>query len=178
MKIDFKNKSFIENVRVKVVPKNDSLISKSDTELNPTVGINNGELSFCLSPLKTFECLGNSSTAIATGSFSGKYEITINDINYPPLSLFFPDRPEIDGVRVFLDISQPITEMIDRLHFQNLSSEIKRVVVKLIGDEINTFDYFQKLDTENNEIEQIIEYSDYVEGFGYKQISFCLRSIF
>ena len=124
-----------------------------------------------------FECLGNSSTAIATGSYSGKYEITINDISHPPLSQFFPDRPEIDGIRVFLDISKPTLELIDRLHFQNLNSEIKKIIVKLVGDEISAVDYFQKLDTENNEIDQVIEYSDYIEGLGYKQISFCLREL-
>lgn len=52
MKIDFKNKSITENVRVKVVPKSGANINIPVDEVNPTVGINNGELTFCLSPSK------------------------------------------------------------------------------------------------------------------------------
>lgn len=79
MKFDFKNKSFSENIRVKIIPKNGGVISKSENESNPTVLVEAETLTFCLAPKEeSLSCIGATKEATVSFNTNNEYLIKLN----------------------------------------------------------------------------------------------------
>ena len=189
MKIDFKNKSITENVRVKVVPKSGANINISVDEVNPTVGINNGELNFCLSPLSETISSCEGATNEATVDLYGRWDWMVildgyivcnfrelrTEADQAFLDLSGIEMPQdilekISKITLKLSTSNPMVDGYNQLTFINHNEmNVKLEVQANRSREYLSLNNFSIIEQENKSI----IYEDEVDGY-YEKVSFCL----
>lgn len=189
MKIKFKNKTTIDTARVKIVPKNGAVITPALDETNPTVLINNGELSFCLSPLSETILSCEGATNEATVDLYGRWYwmvilddyivcnfrelrteadqafLDLSDIEMPQDIL-----EKISKITLKLSTSNPMVDGYNQLTFINHNdTDVKLEVQANRSREYLYLNNFSIIEQENKSI----IYEDEVDGY-YEKVSFCL----
>lgn len=166
MKIKFKNKSTLENTRVKIVPRDGATITLTDQQSNPTVTINDGLLTFCLSPVQG-QVVGND---MYFEYFENTvYKITVNDVVVHFDVISSSTLPE------FSDISIEFSHDMIYILVRNISNNDIRVEVNAFseGNKNFIFDPQRKVNTNPTVI-----YEDHNNDGSYSKISAYISSFY